>query len=336
MPDPTIRESEQGSVSSGRMSRTPDQPQWTRLAPSPTGALHLGNARTFLINWALARQHDWGIILRIEDLDTPRIKPGAIEETIDTLRWLGIDWDEGPFVQSRDMRPYEEAMDRLARQRLVFPCALTRSQIEASASAPQEGVHEVRFPPELRPAERPGRFTDRGTNWRVVIEDREVRFLDAFLGEQVHRPAATVGDFVVWTRRGQPSYQLAVVVDDARQAVTQIVRGSDLLDSAARQILLYEALRVEPRANYWHLPIVVGEDGRRLAKRHGDTRLTHYRSLGVRPERIIALIARWSGVDLGSARELSAQEFRSALDLRRMSRETTVFRSEDEAWILAN
>ena len=318
------------------MSRPSDQIQATRLAPSPTGALHLGNARTFLINWALARRQGWRIILRIEDLDTPRVKPGVIDETIDILRWLGIDWDEGPIVQSRDMEPYARAMQCLAQDRRVYPCELTRSQIEAAASAPQEGVHETRFPPDLRPPTRPDRFMDRGTNWRFVVEDREIRFCDGFLGEQAHTPARTVGDFVVWTRRGQPSYQLAVVVDDARQRVTQIVRGSDLLDSAARQILLYEALDLEPRANYWHLPIVVGEDGRRLAKRHGDTRLSHYRSLGVRPERIIALIARWSGIDLGSARELSSAEFRSALDLRRMSTETTIFRSEDEAWILAD
>src|SRR3954466_4087141 len=114
----------------------------TRLAPSPTGALHLGNARTFLVNWAMARRTGWRIVLRIEDLDGPRVKAGATEATVETLRWLGLDWDEGPVVQSEDLSPYVEAMRGLAARGLVYPSELTRGEIEASASAPQEGVRE--------------------------------------------------------------------------------------------------------------------------------------------------------------------------------------------------
>ncbi|XHC27311.1 glutamate--tRNA ligase family protein [Phycisphaerales bacterium ac7] len=119
--------------------------------PLPNGGVHLGNLRTFLINWAMARREGWKIVLRIEDLDGPRVKPGSIEQCIDLLSWVGIDWDEGPLIQSEDLGPYERAMSALARAGVVYPCELTRSEIEAAASAPQEGSGELRYPPELRP-----------------------------------------------------------------------------------------------------------------------------------------------------------------------------------------
>lgn len=320
-------------------TRTPPHPQEsTRLAPSPTGALHLGNARTFLINWAVARQRGWRMVLRIEDLDTPRVKPGVIDLTIDLLRWLGVDWDEGPLIQSHDLAPCRGAIDVLAREGLVYPCDLTRTQIEAAASAPQEGAHELVFPAHLRPATRPRTFEDNAPSWRFVTPNMEIAFDDAFAGRQVRSPAKEIGDFVVWTRRepdrpGQPAYQLAVVVDDHRQRITQVIRGDDLLESTARQLLLYRALGYSPEPTYTHLPLVRGTDGRRLAKRHGDTRLDTYRARGVPPERIIGLIAHWSGV-FRNARELSAPEFRAAFSLHRMSREPITYTPEHEAWLL--
>lgn len=306
----------------------------TRLAPSPTGALHLGNARTFIVNWAFARQRDWEIIFRVEDLDTPRVKPGAIDDTIETLRWLGIDWDTPPIIQSQDLSPYEDAMRALASKRLVYPCDLTRAQIEAASSAPHAGEHEIRFPPELRPLDIPSAFDTPESSWRFVVGPGAAEFSDAFAGARSIDPSQTIGDFVVWTKRALPAYQLAVVVDDARQGVTQVVRGDDLLDSAARQLLLYDALDLSPRPTYTHLPLIRGEDGRRLAKRHGDTRLTHYRDLGVRPERIIALLARWSGFTDPPA-EMSAPEFRDAFSLDTMPRSDITYTREDERWLLA-
>lgn len=308
----------------------------TRLAPSPTGALHLGNARTFLINWALARREGWKIVLRIEDLDGPRVKPGAIEATTDILRWLGIDWDLGPIIQSHDLGPYRRAMERLAASSLAYPCQLTRTQIESAASAPQEGAHETPFPAALRPDITARGFDDDGTNWRFAAGPEAVEFADAFAGHQHHIPAQTVGDFVVWTKRNQPSYQLAVVVDDHRQGITQVVRGDDLLDSAARQLLLYRALGFHPEPTYTHLPLVKGPDGRRLAKRHGDTRLETYRSRGVPSERVIGLIARWCGL-VGAddmARPMSSAEFRDAIDLRIIPPKAVVFTAEDDRWLL--
>lgn len=319
----------------------------TRLAPSPTGALHLGNARTFMVNWALARNSGWRIVLRIEDLDTPRNKPGAAEQAIADLRWLGIDWDEGPHIQSADLSPHRAAMDRLARAGLAYPCELSRSQIDAAASAPQEVAPtdgapvdaalapggESRFPSSLRPVIVPGPFDRAETNWRFVTPPRDVAFTDAFKGPQRLRPEASVGDFVIWTARGHPAYQLAVVVDDARQGVTHVVRGDDLLDSAARQILLYEALSLGPPPAYCHLPLVRGADGRRLAKRHGDTRLSRYRDARVASERLVGLLAFWCGVQPRRA-PLSPEEFRAGLELGRIPPVDAIFGPEDDAWLL--
>lgn len=304
----------------------------TRLAPSPTGALHLGNLRTFLINWALARRGGWRIIMRLEDLDSPRVKPGAADELLDILRWVGLDWDGPVLVQSQEMEPCREAMRSLAGRGLVYPCELSRTEIEAAASAPHGREGELRFPSSLRPATRPGGFTDDRTNWRFVVSDRIVEFEDGFAGRIARRPAAECGDFVVWTKRGQAAYQLAVVVDDARQGVTDVIRGDDLLDSAARQILLIEALQLSPQPRYVHVPLVVGPDGRRLAKRHGDTRVAQYRALGAAPERLIGLMGFWSGV-IPRRAWLSISEFRDAFDLATLPRGPITFTSEDDQWL---
>ncbi|CAG0977333.1 glutamyl-tRNA synthetase [Phycisphaerales bacterium] len=315
---------------------TPD-PHVTRLAPSPTGALHPGNARTFLVNWALARQRGWRIILRIEDLDSPRIKPGVIDLTVDLLRWLGIDWDFGPLVQSEEPGPHRQAMERLAKEGRVYPCELTRGQIEAAASAPQEGAHDTPFPRDLRPATIPREFSDASASWRLIVEPGEVGFEDEFAGPRSFDVSRIVGDFVVWTRRdparaGQPTYQLAVVVDDHRQGVTNVVRGDDLLDSGSRQLLLYRALGYRPEPSYLHLPLVRGPDGRRLAKRHGDTRLDAYRSAGVPAERVVGLVAHWCGLSK-TPRPMPASEFLASFRLDTIPRTPITFTPENHQWL---
>ncbi len=311
----------------------------TRLAPSPTGALHLGNVRTFLVNWALARQGGWDIVLRVEDLDTPRTKPGAIDESIEILEWLGMDWDEGPTIQTDDLSPHRRAVEQLARAGLVYPCELTRTQIAEAATAPHglENTPDMsnpsRFPIELRPDERPTVFTDVEANWRFVTPAGDVEFEDAFAGAQRFDVLENIGDIVVWTKQGHPSYQLAVVVDDHRQGVTDVVRGDDLLDSAARQLLLYRGLGLTPEPRYFHLPLVVGADGRRLAKRHGDTRVVRCRASGVRAERMIGLMASWCGL---ARAEMDAEGFAGALEVDKIPHKPIVFTGEDEAWLMSN
>lgn len=305
----------------------------TRLAPSPTGALHLGNARTFLVNWCLARAKGWEVILRVEDLDTPRVKPGVIDATIDTLRWLGLDWDQGPTTQSDHLDPYRDAVQTLAAGGHAYACALTRTDIEAAASAPNEGDHETRFDPVLRPTNRSDSFNNEASNWRLVVPEETLTFDDRFIGLITLDIARSVGDFLVWTKRACPSYQLAVVVDDASQGVTEVVRGDDLIDSAGRQTLLYRALGLGDPPRYTHLPLVRGEDGRRLAKRHGDTRIDHYRDQGVPAERINALLARWCGVDAGDS--VSSTDLIHAINLDTIPREDITFRMEDDQWLTA-
>ncbi|QNN20950.1 tRNA glutamyl-Q(34) synthetase GluQRS [Planctomycetales bacterium ZRK34] len=306
----------------------------TRLAPSPTGALHLGNARTFLINWAMARRAGWRIVMRLEDLDGPRIKHDADRAALDTLAWLGLDWDDGPYYQRADLTRYHAALDQLAAAGEIYRCTCTRSQIESAQSAPHADAHELRYPGTCR--------TPRGTTtkyeaddndiaWRVHADDATIRFQDDFAGDQSHNVQQTVGDFVVASKAGLPAYQLAVVVDDAAQGVTHIVRGDDLLTSTARQIMLYRKLGLGPEPRYCHLPLVLGPDGRRLAKRHGDTRIGYYRGRSVPPEKIVGLLAEWCG--LGHRRPMSAVEFADEFDLNKLPHGPVTFTDDDDAWL---
>lgn len=265
----------------------------TRLAPSPTGDLHLGHARTFLLTAALARNQGWRILLRLEDLDRQRVVDGASERTVEMLSWLGIEWDEPPTRQRDDLRPFEDAMRRLADAEAIFACTLSRREIREAASAPHGHEGEPRFDPRLRPP--PGdawRFARADQSHRLRVEPGEVAFVDQLLGPRRFDPSAECGDFAVWTREGVPSYQLAVVVDDARQGVTDVVRGDDLLASTARQILLQRAIGL-PHPRWWHLPLVADAEGSRLAKRHGATSLESLRGEGATAERISGLIAWW-------------------------------------------
>jgi glutamyl-tRNA synthetase len=311
-------------------------PGVTRLAPSPTGVLHLGNARTFLVNWALARKRGWRIIYRLEDLDGPRVKPEAAKTLKSMLGWIGIDWDEEAPAQSTDLGPCEEAIRRLAAAGRAYPCELTRSEIDQAASAPHAGEEPPAYPPHLRPTRPPGAFTDAGTNWRFIAPDQTLSFTDRFAGHYSENVARTVGDFVIWTRRSQPSYQLAVSVDDHRQGVTEVVRGDDLLPSTARQILLRRALAMTPDPAYTHIPLVLGPDGRRLAKRHGDTRLERYRTgESVPAERVVGLLASWSGV-VETPEPMTASEFADAFSLDTMPSEPATFTTENERWLLGD
>ena len=305
----------------------------TRLAPSPTGALHLGNARTFLINWSLARRLGWAITLRIEDLDTPRTRPGADAQAIADLHWLGLDWDQGPTWQQADLSPYAAALDRLRGRGLVYPCRCTRREIQQALSAPHGDDHELRYPGMCRPtagaaAGGPG----EPSAWRLIVPDESIAFDDAIHGPQQVNVQRQVGDFVVATKSALPAYQLAVVVDDARQGITDVVRGDDLLGSTGRQLLLYRLLELPDPPRYWHLPLVLGPDGRRLAKRHGDTRLAAYRDQGVSPECVVGLLAFWSGVSPTRA-AMTARDFAERFDLARLPRAPVTFTAADHAWV---
>jgi glutamyl-tRNA synthetase len=265
-----------------------------RLAPSPTGAQHVGNARTYLLAWLSARSRGGKVVLRIEDIDSPRIKAGAAEQALEELHWLGLDWDEEPLVQTSRLAYYEAALERLKQQDLVYPCTCTRGDIDRAASAPHAEHEGAVYPGTCarRTVADAARLGDQPFAWRMRVGDRRYPFVDDFLGPVDVDLRQIGGDFVVWKSAGTPAYQLAVVVDDAAQGVTEVTRGDDLVPSTPRQLLLYDALGLTPPV-FTHVPLVVGPDGRRLAKRHGDTRLSSLRAAGVRAESLLGLLA-WS------------------------------------------
>ena len=293
----------------------------------------MGNARTFLINWALARKQGWRLVMRMEDLDGPRIKKESADQAIDILEWLGIDFDGKILFQSLNLDPYRDAMRVLQQQGLIYQCRLSRKEVQEAAAAPHLGQHEIRYSPELRPIDRAAFvFDDEQTNYRLLVQNQAILISDEFAGEAEFRPFDEVGDFVIWTKSGTPAYQLAVVVDDARQGVTDVVRGDDLLSSAARQELIYQALGLKA-PKWWHLPLVIGEDGRRLAKRHGDTRLVTYKKEGVSAKRVIGVLAALSGI-CETPQEMSAEQFKDAFEIENLIRGNVVFNEELRKWLV--
>ncbi len=305
----------------------------TRLAPSPTGALHLGNARTFLINWAHARQTGAQIQLRIDDLDGPRVKAGADQGAIDDLAWLGLDWD-GPAVRQTDApEPYAQALAQLDTAGHTYRCPATRREIAAAAAAPHAGAHDVRYPGLYRPENAPPPIApDTPTAVRLRVAPGVMRFADQFAGAQAFDVDATVGDFLVATKAGLPAYQLAVVVDDHRAGITDVVRGDDLLSSTARQALVAQALGLTPPQRYYHVPLVLGPDGHRLAKRHGDTRVAAYRDAGVPPEGIVGLLAHTCGLS-DHLTPWTANAFRDAFDWQRLPPCPCTLTPEHDTWL---
>jgi glutamyl-tRNA synthetase len=295
------------------MAGADSAPPVGRLAPSPTGAQHVGNARTYLIAWLSARGRRGRVALRVEDIDSPRVKAGAAEQACADLRWLGLDWDGEPLVQTQRLPLYEAALRTLQERDLVYPCTCTRGDVERAASAPH-AEHEGRVYPGTcagRSAGDAAALGDRPYCWRFRVPARSPAWLDGFRGPTQVDLRAAGGDFVVWKAArppgaAGPAYQLAVVVDDAAQGVTEVVRGDDLVPSTPRQLLLYEALGLPP-PHFAHVPLVVGPDGRRLAKRHGDTRLAALRAAGAVPEALLGLLA-WSCGWVGQVRPVTARE----------------------------
>jgi len=293
------------------MDRSPIKQLVGRLAPSPTGVLHLGNARSFLLAWLSVRSRQGVLRLRIEDIDGPRVKAGAEQQAIQDLMWLGLDHDGDAFRQSDRLRHYREAVDSLVQSGRAYPCVCTRQEVEAAASAPQEdwldappypGTCRDRFASVAAAREQTGR--NPAIRFRVEVD--AVPFEDIFRGPQ---SGPILGDFVIERRERGAAYQLAVVVDDAADTITEVLRGDDLLPSTPRQLLLYDALGLTP-PRFAHVPLVVGEDGLRLAKRHGDSSLRHIRERGVGGEEVLGYLAYLCGFRPKGSRCLAADLLR--------------------------
>jgi glutamyl/glutaminyl-tRNA synthetase len=286
-----------------------------RLAPSPTGWLHLGHARTFWIAAQRAAGRGGRLILRNEDLDPQRCRPEFVQAMIEDLRWLGISWVEGPdcggpygpYTQSERGEHYLAAWSQLRDSGLIYPCTCSRKDVAQAAGAPNDSDDEPLYSGKCRPRSptdhrlRLGRTLERGSghaasvlsrskpagvNWRFrVPEGEQIAFTDTHLGPQNMVAGRDLGDFMVWRRDDVPAYQLAVVVDDAAMRITEVVRGADLLKSTARQILLCRALGLEV-PDYHHCDLVRDEAGVRLAKRHDSLSIRKLRELGWTPEQV--------------------------------------------------
>ena len=302
-----------------------------RYAPSPTGDLHLGNLRTALLAWFFARIFGGQFILRIEDLDQPRVRPGATERMLEDLHWLGLDWDEGPdrpgpygsYMQSERLEIYETYLHHLQEAGLVYPCYCSRAEIAQAASAPQQGA--TRYPGTCRhltaAQRRRHEANGRRPSFRFHVDDeRIVTFTDRLQGPQQQHVQQYVGDFIIRRSDDIFAYQFAVVIDDALMHINQIVRGMDLLSSSARQILLFEALHF-PIPDFIHVPLLLDEQGQRMAKRQQSMGLAPLQAAGMAPEEVAGQLASSCGlVPAGTAispNELVHQYLSSSYDIMR-------------------
>ena len=271
-----------------------------RLAPSPTGYLHLGHARTFWTAQRRARARGGALILRNEDLDAARAREEFARAMYEDLRWFGLAWSEGPDVggplgpydQSARMEHYRAALERLRAGHFIYPCICSRKDIQAAVTAPHAADDEVIYPGTCRPkagaAPGAGAPDGRARVWRFRVPDGEaITFVDGHCGPQQFIAGRDFGDFVVWRGDGVPAYQLACVVDDAAMRITEVVRGADLLVSTARQWLLYRALGLVP-PEFYHCDLLRDGRGERLAKRHDALGLRQLRARGERPETLRA------------------------------------------------
>lgn len=316
-----------------------------RFAPTPSGLMHIGNARTALLAWLQVRGKGGQFVLRMEDIDTPRCKPELAEQALADLRWLGLDWDEGPdvggpfapYVQSERIGFYEEALRQLELDGRLYPCYCSRAELLAIASAPHglgsEGPAYLGTCRNQTVEERARRGASKTPSLRFRVPDETARFVDLAAGEQ-RFPAGSGGDFVVRRADGIISYQLAVVADDAAMGITDVLRGYDLLDSTPRQLMLYDALGL-PAPRFAHVPLLNGTDGKRLAKRHGAIALAGLRQAGVTPERIVGWLAAMSGL-LDHPEPVRADELIPAFSLDRIPKEPVVVTDEQLAALSPN
>lgn len=299
--------------------------------------MHVGNARTALLAWLDSRSAGGAFLLRMEDIDKPRSRPELAELILRDLRWLGLDWDEGPdvgggfgpYVQSEREERYEQALKKLRQSGRLYPCYCSRAELAAIASAPHglqsEGPAYPRLCRTRPPEELAARAAVKTPSLRFMMPDKACSFVDGAMGLQLAEAGAG-GDFVVKRADGMYGYQLAVVVDDAAMAITDVVRGADLLDSTPRQLALYEALDL-PAPHFAHVPLLLDADGRRLAKRDGGVMIASIREAGVAPETVVGWLAYWSGL-LEQPEPVRPDELIPRFDWARIAREPTIVTAE--------
>jgi len=311
----------------------------TRFAPSPTGYLHIGGARTALFSWAYARRHGGQFVLRIEDTDLERSTETSTQAILESMRWLGIDWDEGPFFQMQRLARYKEAAERLIAAGHAYRCWATKEELDALREAQRARGEKPRYDGRWRPerAQAAGLVppADRAPVIRFrTPEEGEVGWNDLVKGP-VSFPNAELDDLVLLRADGVPTYNFGVVVDDLDMSITHVIRGDDHVNNTPRQIHVFRALMDKPGATlpeFGHVPMILGADGERLSKRHGAVSVTQYRDDGYLPEALLNYLARlgWSH---GDEELFSMEQFVGWFDLEHVSRSAAQFNPEKLTWL---
>jgi len=313
-----------------------------RFAPSPTGSLHVGNARTALVNWLAARRSRGTLVLRIEDTDAERNTAAAEESILDDLRWMGLDWDEGPgkpgtigpYRQSERTDLYGQAQIALLAAGAIYPCFCSREELDAQRQAARSAGETFRYPGACRnlsQKEIDERSRETSPAYRFRVPNHAVRFMDGLRGE-TGVAAGELGDFILVRADGSPTYNLVCVVDDYAMRIDQVIRGEDHLTNTPRQLLIYEALGFEPPA-FTHLPLVLGPDRARLSKRHGATSVAEMRHIGILPDAFCNYLALLGWDPPGGREVWRLEELRDVYDLAALSPTNAVFDFTKLEWL---
>jgi glutamyl-tRNA synthetase len=305
----------------------------TRFAPSPTGYLHIGGARTALFSWAYARRHGGEFILRIEDTDLERSTEQSVRAILEGMRWLGLDWDEGPFFQMKRLKRYREVADQLIAAGHAYNDYMSREELELLRKQQLDKGEKPRYDGRWRPERAKGKPVPGDVKPVVRFrtpEEGEVSWNDLVKGP-IAFPNAELDDLVLLRADGVPTYNFGVVVDDLDMDITHVIRGDDHVNNTPRQIHIFNALR-KPLPQFGHVPMILGADGERLSKRHGATSVIEYRTLGYLPEALVNYLARlgWSH---GDEELFDVTRFVEWFDLQHVSRSPAQFNPEKLAWI---
>ena len=295
----------------------------TRLAPSPTGWLHLGHARSFLVAWWYSRKLLGSVKLRMDDLDAPRVQQKFVDGVLEDLHWLGLDWDGPTLFESKSVPAYMQRANQLQKKGDAYPCTCSRGEIQAAISAPHASDPKVRVYPgtcrtRFPSVEAAEQVTGKLAGLRFRPATGHVHFVDLFAGPASQDVAKECGDFLIVRRDKVPCYHLAVVVSDDHQGITHVIRGDDLLDSTPRQLRLCESLGLRP-PRHLHIPLVVNEAGKRLAKRSDSLSLRDLRESGVSSAALVRWIAHSVGIDVSSNSTFTASEYVTRFELARLA-----------------
>lgn len=311
-------------------------PVRVRFAPSPTGFLHVGGARTALYNWLFARREGGVFVLRIEDTDADRSRPELVTAILESLRWLGLTWEEGPFFQSQRIRRYREVAAQLERESHAYPCFCTAEELqkmrELAASERRAWKYDgrCRTLPEDERSRRLSSGQPAALRFRVP-EEGSTEFVDRVFGP-ISLAHSEMEDFVLLRSDGQPTYHLGVVVDDLDMKITHVVRGADHISNTPKQILVYQALGACPPV-FAHLPLILGPDRQRLSKRHGATSVGAYREQGILPEALVNFLALLGWTPPEQREIMPLDEMARSFSLDAVSKSNAVFDLEKLAWM---